>query len=87
MINKDQYYPVSDRFLSEREAAKILSISIPTLRRLLDPPRLQVGPRRVAYRYSDIMRKIEQALPKRTAGSLVLLLIVGARVFVGGLSP
>jgi hypothetical protein len=82
MTNKDEY---PDRFISEKETARLLSVSVPTLQRMPDPPRLQVGVRRIAYRLSDVMRKIESAVPKKSAGSLViLLLIAGARVFVGG---
>jgi predicted DNA-binding transcriptional regulator AlpA len=61
-------YPVLDRFISEGEAAKILNVSKPTLKRMRDPPRLQVASRRVAYRLSDILRKIATATPKRAVG-------------------
>jgi predicted DNA-binding transcriptional regulator AlpA len=65
MMNKNEY---PDRFITEKEVAHILSVSVPTVKRMPDLQRVQIGVRRVGYRLSDVMKKIESAAPKKNGG-------------------
>jgi hypothetical protein len=55
--------------VDEKTAAKILGVSCDTLRRLRirgeGPPRLQLSPRRVGYRFSSLSKYLDE-LDERT---------------------
>ena len=61
--NADEKFPISneERFITREEAAKLLHVDFTTLWRWNKTGLLQakkVGPRRVMYKYSDVLRKL-----------------------------
>lgn len=71
-----------DLVISEQEVARIISVSISTLRRLKTrgegPPRIQVSRRRIGYRLNDVDRWLGQKTETNAPSSLDLRQ-VGAR--------
>lgn len=66
-LNQKSLVPMN-RILRPKEVAQLLSISIPTLYRMMDelPPKIRVGKRAVGWRESEIQDWLEERTENRT---------------------